>query len=62
MNMNPAARERHEEPEITQEESVPLDGRDHDGEEMMKQVRNPKLEQPAPDTSQAGKTPAGRSI
>ncbi|MGJ7612788.1 MULTISPECIES: hypothetical protein [unclassified Variovorax] len=34
----------HEEPEVTQEESVPSDGRDTEGEEMMKQVRNGKLE------------------
>ena len=36
----------HEEPEITQEESVPSDGRDTEGEEMMKQVVNRKLEDP----------------
>lgn len=34
---------RHEEPEVTQEESVPSDGRDTEGEELMKQVRNGKL-------------------
>ncbi|MET3496067.1 hypothetical protein [Variovorax boronicumulans] len=33
----------HEEPEITQEESVPSDGADTAGEEMMKGVVNPKL-------------------
>lgn len=33
----------HEEPEITQEESVPNDGADTAGEEMMKDVVNPKL-------------------
>jgi hypothetical protein len=35
----------HEEPEITQEESVPTDGRDVEGEELMKDVGNKKLEQ-----------------
>lgn len=35
----------HEEPEITQEESVPTDGRDVEGEELMKDVVNHKLEQ-----------------
>lgn len=36
---------RDEEPEITQEEDVAVDGRDTEGEEMMKEVKNPKLEQ-----------------
>lgn len=62
MNMSRAQREAKEEPEITQEESVPSDGRDHDGEEMMKQVSNPQLDESAPDQPKAGKTPAGRSI
>lgn len=35
----------HEEPEITQEEAVPNDGKDVEGEEMMKQVKNDKLEE-----------------
>lgn len=35
----------HEEPEITQEESVPTDGRDVEGEKLMKDVVNHKLEQ-----------------
>ena len=35
----------HEEPEITQEESVPTDGRDVEGEALMKDVGNKKLEQ-----------------
>lgn len=34
------------EPEITREESVPNDGRDTEGEAMMKEVRNKKLEEP----------------
>ncbi|RYZ08760.1 MAG: hypothetical protein EOO24_10230 [Comamonadaceae bacterium] len=34
----------HEEPEIRQEEDVPLDGKDVEGERLMKEVRNPKLE------------------
>ena len=33
----------HEEPEVTQEESVPSDGRDTEGEELMKGVSNGKL-------------------
>ncbi|ODU13963.1 MAG: hypothetical protein BGP22_08670 [Variovorax sp. 67-131] len=33
----------HEEPEVTQEESVPSDGRDAEGERLMKDVRNSKL-------------------
>lgn len=46
---------RHEEPEVTQEESVPSDGRDTEGEELMKQVRHDKLQ----DKGSAGaKTPA----
>ncbi len=34
------------EPEITREESVPSDGRDTEGEAMMKDVRNRKLQDP----------------
>lgn len=41
----PKRRERsHDEPEITQEESVPTDGKDTEGEELMKKVDNKKLE------------------
>lgn len=35
-----------DEPEITQEESVPTDGRDIEGEEQMKKVGNEKLREP----------------
>jgi hypothetical protein len=35
-----------DEPEITQEESVPTDGRDVEGEEQMKKVGNDKLREP----------------
>ena len=43
---HPNQRPSHnEEPEITQEEDVPVDGRDTEGEEMMKEVKNPKLDQ-----------------
>ena len=35
----------NEEPEITREEAVPNDGRDVEGEKMMKEVTNKKLEQ-----------------
>ena len=38
----------NEEPAITQEESVPTDGKDVEGEEMMKQVRNDLLKEPPP--------------
>jgi hypothetical protein len=33
----------HEEPEVTQEESVPTDGRDTEGEKLMEDVGNRKL-------------------
>ncbi|MDP9902524.1 hypothetical protein [Variovorax ginsengisoli] len=36
----------HDEPEITQEEAVPNDGRDVEGEAMMKEVGNKKLQEP----------------
>ncbi|NVM87946.1 hypothetical protein FHT32_001585 [Variovorax sp. SG517] len=39
----PARHPTHEEPEITQEESVPTDGRDIEGERLMKEVGNRKL-------------------
>lgn len=41
---SPAGSAPHrEEPEVTQEESVPTDGRNAEGERMMKDVRNSKL-------------------
>jgi hypothetical protein len=43
---SPRKPQTHEEPEITQEESVPTDGRDLEGEKLMKKVRNKKLEDP----------------
>ena len=45
MTPDHAAKDSHdnEEPAITQEESVPLDGTDVEGEEMMKSVRNDLL-------------------
>ncbi len=36
------------EPDIDREESVPTDGTDQEGEEMMKQVRNDQLKDPPP--------------
>ncbi|MBB3637583.1 hypothetical protein [Variovorax atrisoli] len=42
MTQNPKQTPR-EEPEVTQEESVPTDGRDVEGEELMKGVTNKKL-------------------
>jgi hypothetical protein len=35
-----------DEPEIDQEEAIPSDGRDVEVEEMMKSVRNDKLDEP----------------
>ena len=37
---------KHEEPEVTQEDDVPTDGKDVEGEEMMKKVQNKKLHEP----------------
>ena len=37
---------KHDEPEVTQEESVPSDGKDTEGEAMMKNVQNKKLHEP----------------
>jgi hypothetical protein len=49
----PSQADHREEPEITQEEAVPTDGKDVEGEEMMKQVRNRKLEeQPGEEKSE----------
>ena len=46
---------RDEEPEITQEEDVAVDGRDTEGEEMMKEVNNPKREQKPEEGSGRGR-------
>ena len=35
-----------DEPEITQEESVPTDGKDTEGEDQMKKVGNARLKEP----------------
>lgn len=49
----PSHADHREEPEITQEEAVPTDGKDVEGEKMMKQVRNKKLEeQPGEEKSE----------
>lgn len=46
--MNTAsAKPSTDEPEIVQVEAIPSDGKDLEGEEMMKSVRNEKLEIPA---------------
>ncbi|KQW54147.1 hypothetical protein [Variovorax sp. Root411] len=42
---NPATHSAREEPELTQEESVPTDGRDIEGERLMKDVSNRKLQE-----------------
>jgi hypothetical protein len=39
----PAPHSTHEEPEVTQEESVPSDGPDTEGERLMEDVGNSKL-------------------
>lgn len=58
---SPAKQPAHEEPEPTQEESVPTDGRDTEGERLMKDVGNSKLheqgdaEHKTPRKSQPGK-------
>ena len=41
---SPRPKRSPDEPEITQEESVPTDGSDPEGEAMMKKVENRKLE------------------
>lgn len=51
----PPAPHHRDEPEITQEESVPSDGRDTEGEQAMKEVRNHKLHD---EGSAEHKTPA----
>jgi hypothetical protein len=43
----------HEEPEITQEEAVPNDGRDVEGEKLMKEVSNDKLKEKPGEEKQA---------
>lgn len=43
---NPPSTRADPEPEITREESVPSDGRDTEGEDMMKDVQNKKLKEP----------------
>lgn len=49
----PSPTDQRDEPEITQEDSVPTDGKDVEGEEMMKKVRNTKLEeQPGEEKSE----------
>jgi len=40
---NPARQSPREEPELANEESVPSDGRDVEGEQLMKEVTNRKL-------------------
>ena len=42
-----------DEPEVTQERDVPLDGTDPVGEGMMKEVRNERLEVPPGEEEQA---------
>ena len=50
-----------EEPELTQEEAIPSDGKDEEGEQMMRHVRNSKLTDSGqeasgkPDQSPVGK-------
>jgi len=49
----------NEEPELTQEDSVPSDGKDVEGEQMMKQVSNDKLADHIEKTTEAPKKSAG---
>lgn len=42
-----------DEPEVTQENDIPLDGKDPVGEEMMKEVRNDRLKVPPGEEEQA---------
>ena len=44
--------DHNEEPMPTPEESVPTDGKDVEGEEMMKSVRNDQLKEPPPAPTQ----------
>lgn len=51
MTSNPSSQHKprkpaSDEPEITQEESVPTDGKDTEGEKQMKKVGNDKLKEP----------------
>lgn len=43
MPSKPSKRHK-DEPEIAQEEAIPSDGKDVEGEEMMKEVHNDKLD------------------
>lgn len=49
---NPSRKPASDEPEITQETAVPLDGTDPVGEEMMKEVRNDRLQVPPGEEEQ----------
>ncbi|MFM9926107.1 hypothetical protein VLK31_24160 [Variovorax sp. H27-G14] len=49
----PSQTTTREEPEPTQEESVPSDGRDMEGEAAMKKVRNHKLDEKGEGVAQA---------
>jgi hypothetical protein len=42
-----------EEPEVTQEEDVPVDRKDSEGERLMQDVRNDKLQNKAPTTEES---------
>ncbi|MDR6214513.1 hypothetical protein [Paracidovorax wautersii] len=42
-----------DEPEVTQENDIPLDGKDPVGEDMMKEVRNDRLKVPPGEEEQA---------
>jgi hypothetical protein len=55
MNTEPRRHSNNEEPEITQEEDVPVDGRDHDGEKMMQEVKNERLSPAEDKTEEKGK-------
>jgi len=42
-----------DEPEVTQENDIPLDGKDPVGEDMMKEVRNDRLKVPPGEEERA---------
>lgn len=54
---SPADGPLKEEPEITQEESIPSDGKDEVGEEMMKKLGREKRERNEPGSGEPAEAP-----
>lgn len=46
-------KQAREEPELTQEEDVPVDRKDSEGERLMQEVRNDKLQHNAPASEES---------